>query len=249
MTDAPTMLDPLPVAVFNPTGAFGAPADVSPDVAALDSLKVDVLGDALGVAWQSFGRRTVVDAWHLARALQRVKQSQPGRQFAPYCERIGMSRSWSYKLLDLAAGSLAQVSGERTVEEAVKALKAPPEPGHVSTDRTDSGPPAAVPEVLPPAEPEPEPEDNPAAAVESVARESERAAILTEGEPAGGGLDFQKLYRKTLQEKRIETGRRQRAVLAKRKAVDYFSAVPRGEGDRAIDDWLAGHGRARKGAA
>ena len=82
----------------------------SPDVARLADLPVNEIDSALGEAWQTFGRRTVVDAWHLGRALRRVKDTMPGRQFAPYCERIKMTRSWAYQLLKMADATLAEVS-------------------------------------------------------------------------------------------------------------------------------------------
>ena len=125
----------------------------SPDVGALESLPVNEVDAALGHVWQAFGRRTVVDAWHIGRALRRVKETKPGRQFAPYCERIKLTRSWAYQLLKIADSSLAEVSCHRTVDGAVKALKAPE-----------------------PAEPEPTPAPVEAAPVEAV--EAAPAAVI-----------------------------------------------------------------------
>ena len=101
--DTMPVLDPVVVSPFDPSAAFSPSA--SPDVVALAGLPVNEIDAALGVVWQSYGRRTVVDAWHIARALRLVKQTQPDRQFSAYCERIQMTRSWAYRLLDLAKDS------------------------------------------------------------------------------------------------------------------------------------------------
>ena len=113
----------------------------SADVARLEGLPVNEIDAALGAAWQSFGRRTVVDAWYIGRALRRVKDGR-GRHFRAYCESIGMGRSWAYDLLRLADGPLSKVSGHRTVDGAVKALKAAATPAPEPT-------PAATPEAAP----------------------------------------------------------------------------------------------------
>ena len=168
----------------------------SDDVAALEGLPVNEIDAALGVVWHSFGRRTVVDAWHIGRGLRRVKDGR-GRHFAPYCERIKMTRSWAYNLLKLADSPLAEVSCHchRTVDGAVKALKAAPEP---TPAPVEAAPESAEPEPTPapaaaaveaaPVDPDPDPED----VIDAVAAEAtpdpaalregrlERLAIITE---------------------------------------------------------------------
>ena len=73
----------------------------SPDVAALADLPVNEIEDALAGVWQSFGRRTVVDAWHIGVELRRVRDGQRRATSGPTCESIGMGRRWAY---DLAIG-------------------------------------------------------------------------------------------------------------------------------------------------
>ena len=95
----------------------------SPEVARLEGLTLQELEAEFGHAWQSFGRRTLVDAWYLGRSLGRVKDGL-GRTFSRYCGRIGMSRSWAYRILNLADGypSLEALTGQQTVDGAVRAL-------------------------------------------------------------------------------------------------------------------------------
>ena len=146
----------------------------SPDVAALEGLPVNEIDEAVGVAWQSFGRRTVVDAWHIGRALRIVKDGR-GHHFSTYCEGIGMSRSWAYDLLTLADGPLEKVSAERTVKGAVRLLKAAP-PQRQSAPQPESAADA-------PAEPEPparEPDEITKAEGEAAMDE---AAAETEADP------------------------------------------------------------------
>ena len=161
----------------------------SPDAAALEHLSVNEIDAALGVVVQSFGRRTLIDSWHIGRALRRVKDSLPGRQFAPYCERRKIGRRWAYQLLTLADGckTAEEVCSYFSVDGAVKALKAAPvEPVEPA--------PAAVVEAAP-VEPEPEPDPDPEGVIDAVAAEAspnvaaeqreallERWAIRTEHE-------------------------------------------------------------------
>ena len=235
----------------------------SPDVAGLEGLPVNEIDAALGVVWQSFGRRTVVDAWHIGRALRRVRETLPGRRFAPYCERIQMTRSWAYKLLSLADGPLSQVSTHRTVDGAVKALNARPEP--------EPAEPAATPRPTPrptpvPAPVEPEPTD-PEAVIDAVAAEVEltpaelrderleRLAIMTEhldGDLVDGwALKLDKAMAEKREAVAASNEDRRRRLAAERKLQDFIDAllvVPRGEGDAGIDDVLASRGIARKAA-
>ena len=123
----------------------------SSDVAVLAGLPVNEVDTALGCVWQSYGRRTVVDAWHIGRALHRVRDNAPGRAFSPYCERIGMTRSWAYQLLKIGLQPLDVVSCHRTVDGAVKALKA------ASSDPTPTPAPTPAPEVDAASDPTPTP--------------------------------------------------------------------------------------------
>ena len=107
------------------TGAALAP---SPDVAALEGLPINEVNAALGHVWQSFGRRTVVDAWHIGRSLRRVKGRDAGASVCALLRADQDDPFMAYQLLALVDGSLAQVSCHRTVDGAVKALKAAPEP-------------------------------------------------------------------------------------------------------------------------
>ena len=63
-----------------------------------------------------------------------------------------MSRSWAYDLLKLADGPLSEVSVYRTVDGAVKALKAAPEPAEPEQDHRPVVQEAAVEPVHPPVE-------------------------------------------------------------------------------------------------
>ena len=86
----------------------------SSDVSVLATLPVNLIDEAFGVAWQAFGRRTMVDSWHLGRALRRVKEGQ-GRHFSAYCDRISMNRSWAYRLLKIADAPVEKVCSRKSV--------------------------------------------------------------------------------------------------------------------------------------
>lgn len=154
----------------------------SPDVAGLSALPVNLIDEAFGVVWRAFGRRTMVDAWHLGVELRRIKDGR-GRTFSTYCESIGMDRSWAYRLLKISDAPKEEVWRHATVEGAIKAIKAaapsPPPP-----------PPEPAPEVVehpvehlhphehhPVVEPAPEVvvEPDHEAVIEAVAAEEERA--------------------------------------------------------------------------
>ena len=243
-----------------------APSD---DVAALEGLRVNEVGAVLGVVWQSFGRRTVVDAWHIGRALRRVKDGMPGRQFAPYCEQIQMTRSWAYKLLQLADGPLAEMSSHRTVDGAVKALRAAPaeaEPEAIEEQVVEEEhPPPPVVEEQEEEHPPPREEQvveevaaeaAPAAAAEQREEMLERWAIRTEHE---NGNEIERLNllldradardRDRLATINAERRRRQAAERRDRETIDALLAIPRGEGDAGIDGVLAGRGLARRKVA
>ena len=101
----------------------------SPDVAALEGLKVNEVDAALAAVWPTYARRTLADAWGIGRALRRVKDGRTGRAFRDYLDLIKMGRAWAYRLLQLADGykSLAALADQSTVQGAVKALSAPPQ--------------------------------------------------------------------------------------------------------------------------
>ena len=157
----------------------------SPDVAVLASLPENEIDEAVGLAWQSFGRRTVVDAWHLGVQLRRVKEGQ-GRHFAAYCERIVMSRSWAYDLLTMAGGPLSEVSGQRTIAGAVKvlkALKAAPEPAPEPAPVTPAPAPEVGDDLLPGTGPDTNPASMPAFNPRAAFGPAEPAADAPPAEP------------------------------------------------------------------
>ena len=86
-----------------------------------------------------------------------------------------MSRSWAYDLLKLADGPLSEVSVYRTVDGAVKALKAAPEPAEPEQDHRPVVQEAAVEPVHPPVEAVQEEVQE--AAVEPVHPPVEQAAV------------------------------------------------------------------------
>ena len=178
----------------------GAALVRSPDVAALEGLKPNEVDAALAAVWPTYARRTLADAWGIARALRDVKNGRTGRAFRDYLDKIQMGRAWAYRLLQLADGyaTLAELSGQRSVQGAVKALAAPvysvdPTP---APSRNDAQVAAADGDGAPvePVEAAPvDPDPDPAAVVEAVAasvvdpaadREArlERWAIRTESE-------------------------------------------------------------------
>ena len=229
----------------------------SPDVGALAGLPENQIDAAVGVAWESFGRRTVVDAWHIGGGLRRVKDGR-GRHFAAYCEQIGMSRSWAYRLLKIADAPLAEVCSHGTVDGAVKALKAAPQPQERPTQQPESAADA-------PAEPDPpardpdeilEAEGN--AAMNEAAREHEEQRdhdAEREEEEERHAMQVEHVdpddeQRKAAQRHREDVAAvneaRRMAAVSLRKCHDIRDAwlvVPRDSDALAlqamIDDWLA----------
>ena len=246
------------------TGAALVPVP-SPDVAALEGLPVNEIDAAFGVAWQSFGRRTVVDAWHLGRALRRVKDGR-GRHFRAYCESIGMSRSWSYDLLIIADAPLEKVSVERTLSAAVKALRpapAAPEPTATTAPSRNGDQGTAATVDRPPVEAVEAP---PAAVVEAVAAEAtpdpialrderlERLAIRTE-DIAGSVVDgwaeqFDRQAARELEHVEANRASAKREAAKDRKLRDICDALLAAPGCPTCAEVLARfYSVQRKGAA
>lgn len=248
----------------------------SPDVAALEGLKVNEVDAALATVWPTYARRTLADAWGIGRALRRVKDGRTGRAFRDYLDQIKMGRPWAYRLLQLADGykSLDALADQRSVQGAVKALAAapkaaePPAPAAESVYSVDTAPePTAAARNTVQHREHGIPEPEPAVAIEAVAAEAvdpaadreaalERLAIRTE-DIAGDVVDgwaakldaADERHRGDVAALDVERRIRQGAERRYRDVIDALLAVPRGEGDRGIDDVLAARGVARKAAA
>lgn len=239
----------------------------SPDVAALEGLKVNEVDAALAAVWPTYARRTLADAWGIGRALRRVKDGRTGRAFGDYLDQIKMGRAWAYRLLRLADGykSLDALADQRSVQGAVKALTAAPAAESVYSVDSAPEPTAAARNTVHREHGIPEPE--PAAAVEAVAAEAvdpaadreaalERLAIRTE-DIAGDIVDgwaakldaADERHRADLAAVNAERRARQAAERALREVVDALLLATAEDALMVIDDVLARRGVARKGAA
>ena len=233
------------------------------DVAALERMPLDQRVDAIGEAYRGWRCIEVAAAWTFGRALRSIRgnYSKGSGDWGAVLDRIGIEHSRARRYMQIADGhDAAEIARYLTVDAAVKALRAAPEPTPAPVEPEPEPTPAA------PVEPV---EAAPAAVVEAVAAEAtptaaelreerlERLAIITEDIDGPVVEVWAAKFDRQAAELRdaVRAGNEARKATAaeRRKHRDVCDAlleIPVGDGDAGINDVLAKfYGCKRKAAA